>query len=129
MTSPGWYPDPSGQPFQRYWNGNAWTADIHQNVPFGQIDQNPPGYTAPLPYVPMQPIPPLQKPARSWYKKKRYLIPLGIVGALIAAGLIDAGVNPPKDENASNNTSVAAQADTTTSVATSAAAPPAPAAT
>lgn len=23
---PGWYPDPSGAPVQRFWDGNAWTA-------------------------------------------------------------------------------------------------------
>ena len=25
MTAPGWYPDPSGAPGQRYWDGVAWT--------------------------------------------------------------------------------------------------------
>jgi Protein of unknown function (DUF2510) len=25
MTAPGWYPDPSGIPGQRYWDGIAWT--------------------------------------------------------------------------------------------------------
>nr|WP_241011091.1 DUF2510 domain-containing protein [Mycobacterium gordonae] len=26
---PGWYPDPSGQPRQRYWDGATWTAFTH----------------------------------------------------------------------------------------------------
>lgn len=25
-TAPGWYPDPSGAPLQRYWDGISWTA-------------------------------------------------------------------------------------------------------
>ena len=25
MTAPGWYPDPSGAPHQRYWDGTQWT--------------------------------------------------------------------------------------------------------
>lgn len=27
---PGWYPDPSGSPQQRYWNGTSWTEHVHQ---------------------------------------------------------------------------------------------------
>ncbi|MDT2009989.1 DUF2510 domain-containing protein [Rhodococcus opacus] len=23
----GWYPDPGGQPSQRFWDGHAWTED------------------------------------------------------------------------------------------------------
>lgn len=26
MTQPGWYPDPSGQPVQRYFDGFEWSA-------------------------------------------------------------------------------------------------------
>jgi hypothetical protein len=25
MSSAGWYPDPSGAPLQRYWDGAVWT--------------------------------------------------------------------------------------------------------
>ncbi|MDP7703778.1 MULTISPECIES: DUF2510 domain-containing protein [unclassified Mycobacterium] len=28
-TPAGWYPDPSGQPGQRYWDGGTWTAFTH----------------------------------------------------------------------------------------------------
>ncbi|ODR17477.1 hypothetical protein BHQ23_26260 [Mycobacterium gordonae] len=30
---PGWYPDPSGQPGQRYWDGAAWTHFTHPPAP------------------------------------------------------------------------------------------------
>ncbi|MFC6356343.1 DUF2510 domain-containing protein [Luethyella okanaganae] len=29
VAQPGWYPDPSGAPGQRWWNGHQWTNDIH----------------------------------------------------------------------------------------------------
>jgi uncharacterized protein len=25
MSAPGWYPDPNGQPYQRWWDGTQWT--------------------------------------------------------------------------------------------------------
>jgi DNA uptake protein ComE-like DNA-binding protein len=28
-SPPGWYPDPGGQPFQRWWNGTTWTDATH----------------------------------------------------------------------------------------------------
>lgn len=28
MTAAGWYPDPSGQPAQRYWDGAAWSEHV-----------------------------------------------------------------------------------------------------
>lgn len=30
---PGWYPDPAGQPGQRYWDGAAWTHFTHPPAP------------------------------------------------------------------------------------------------
>src|SRR3954468_15823525 len=41
MPPPGWYPNPSGEPGQRYWDGHNWTIE---NVP----PKPPPGwYTNP----------------------------------------------------------------------------------
>ncbi|WP_425310037.1 DUF2510 domain-containing protein [Ammonicoccus fulvus] len=42
MQSPGWYPDPSGQPHSfRFWDGNAWTPVTTQdpNTPWPRPDQ------------------------------------------------------------------------------------------
>lgn len=33
----GWFPDPAGAPAYRWWNGVAWTDDLH---PFGSPDQH-----------------------------------------------------------------------------------------
>ena len=30
---PGWYPDPSGAPLQRYWDGTTWTAQTAGGLP------------------------------------------------------------------------------------------------
>lgn len=30
---PGWYPDPSGAPLQRFWDGNAWTSQTAAGYP------------------------------------------------------------------------------------------------
>lgn len=29
---PGWYPDPKGQPQERYWDGHAWTEQTRPMV-------------------------------------------------------------------------------------------------
>lgn len=52
VTSPGWYPDPAGQPnAYRYWNGQAWT----QDVTYGQAGPAPGGYGGPPPPPPPPP--------------------------------------------------------------------------
>ena len=39
MTAPGWYPDPSGAPHQRYWDGAQWT---EQTAPYSGPQVAPP---------------------------------------------------------------------------------------
>lgn len=43
MTAPGWYPDPSGQPGQRYFDGQRWTQHFAPHAP--------PAAAAPAPTV------------------------------------------------------------------------------
>ncbi len=68
---PGWYPDPSGQPATRWWDGHAWTASL---VPFA-----PPmvGSEAPAP----RPAPPTLPAKAAW---------LGLAGVLV--GFVLGGV-------------------------------------
>lgn len=54
-SSPGWYPDPSGQPAERYHNGVGWTVHRRESV------ESPP--TTPIPRAAAQP--PLASPAES----------------------------------------------------------------
>jgi hypothetical protein len=33
IQSPGWFPDPAGEPIQRYWDGTQWTKDTRPFPP------------------------------------------------------------------------------------------------
>jgi hypothetical protein len=91
-NAPGWYPDPTGRPIPRWWDGNAWT----QDAPLP-----PPGYssqfdTAPLPSDYQPPVP----PERPWYGRKSFLITATILSLLIVLGVIAAVVgSAPKGSN------------------------------
>jgi Protein of unknown function (DUF2510) len=55
MSSPppaGWYPNPSGAPGQRYFDGRDWTAH-HRPTPLQPMPAAPP--TMPAPHQPAQP--------------------------------------------------------------------------
>ena len=71
MTAPGWYPDPSGDGNQRYWDGNAW----------GPVAPPPaaPPTTPPLTPAGVQ-VPVLPPPPP---KKNSQLKPLLIIGILL----------------------------------------------
>jgi Protein of unknown function (DUF2510) len=45
MSRPGWYPDPSGTPGQRYWDGRQWT---HHAPPPSIVINNTVGVPAPV---------------------------------------------------------------------------------
>lgn len=66
-TPAGWHPQPDGR--RRYWDGQQWTEHFA------------PGTTQAA-----APVHPAPQAARSWYAKKRVLIPAGIVALLIAIG-------------------------------------------
>jgi hypothetical protein len=47
-VSPGWYPDPSGQPGVRWWDGTQWTSHTQPASPaMGQQASQAPGQSAP----------------------------------------------------------------------------------
>ena len=51
MSAPGWYPDPNGQPYQRWWDGTRWTEQVQQQPQ----PQAQPGYQEPPAYQQQQP--------------------------------------------------------------------------
>ncbi|MDN5893277.1 MAG: DUF2510 domain-containing protein [Nocardioides sp.] len=73
MASPGWYPDPSGQPNRfRFWDGRSWseqtTMDPWNTPPPGQAPPGPPAQQPQQPgqsWQPGQPGPPGQ-PGQGW---------------------------------------------------------------
>ena len=90
-TPPGWYPDPSGAPGQRYWDGTTWTqhtSGAYPVPPYAAAPYAAPAYAA-SPYV----APPY---AASPYPAAPYSVPprrtrwgliLGIVfGSLLLLG-------------------------------------------
>jgi hypothetical protein len=84
MSAPGWYPDPNGQPYQRWWDGTRWTdqtaAQQQQQQPYQTgYAQQPPAY--PVQYAQATPMRPDQ--ARQWAMFAHLSGLLGILGPLI----------------------------------------------
>jgi uncharacterized protein DUF2510 len=93
QTPPGWYPD--GQGNTRYWDGAGWSAA----PPQPKVDGG--GYPGPHATSPLPPINPATHGPKAWYQRKGFLIPAGVVGALIVIGGIASAVSPKK--NVSSN--------------------------
>ena len=104
MTAPGWYPDPSGDGTQRYWDGNAWGP----SAPPPAASPNTPPLTPAGVQVPvLPPLPP---------KKKSRLKPLLITGGvLFLAWQLLPGLGGKKTESSSSsNTSSSSATKPTT---------------
>src|SRR5690349_12060719 len=92
-TAPGWYPDPTGLPVQRYWDGNDWTehTGVAPAPPTGNAVEFP---TAKLP----SPDGPSTAPNRQVYRRKGFVIAASILGMLIVFAIIGALTgNSPKN--------------------------------
>lgn len=76
-TPAGWYPQQDGQ--QRYWDGEAWTSHVAPGA--GAAGATPAAAQA------------AGTAARPWFKKKRFIIPGGLV-ALAVLGSAVGGSNP-----------------------------------
>lgn len=89
----GYYPDAQG--IQRYWDGNAWTEHTQQMPAAGPP---PPNSTSSA------------KSEREWFKKKRFMIPIGLVVlGVIGSALGGGGEADPAA--AADTTAVAKPAD------------------
>lgn len=115
----GWYPDPQDATHQRYWDGTAWTGHTAPATPTApaQPPQPTPPVTVPTPPVAV-PTPPTATPAWSpmtpggglpaaaktaWYKRKAFLIPVGILVGLIVIGAL---VGPRSDHSSAIEKSI-----------------------
>jgi hypothetical protein len=110
MDSPaGWYPQPDGQ--FRYWDGQNWTDHFAPGTPPNAVPN------------PMAPT--TGKPARPWFKKKRFILPIAGVIVIIIAGSL--GNNPSTTPTASTSTpSVTAKPSVPNAVTTPTPKAPAP---
>ncbi|MBU4465326.1 MAG: DUF805 domain-containing protein [Actinobacteria bacterium] len=78
LTPPpaGWYPDPSGAPAERWWNGRAWTASMQSPggaatpvaiTPVAPYAPAGPAWGAVQPYAPHAPLVPVVVPTATGY--------------------------------------------------------------
>lgn len=94
MTAPGWYPDPSGDGTQRYWDGNAWGPSAPPPAAPPTTPPLTPGQSAGVQVPVLPPLPP---------KKSGRLKPLLIIGGvLFLAWLLLPGLGGNKNESSSS---------------------------
>ncbi|MFN8159189.1 MAG: DUF4333 domain-containing protein [Candidatus Nanopelagicales bacterium] len=89
LPQPGWYPDPSGAPALRWWNGVTWSETTHPLSPDAEAPAPaaaPP--TAPLPttqvWAPVVPPPSAEPQAETSAPRRRWWIPVVAIVALLA---------------------------------------------
>jgi hypothetical protein len=109
----GWYPQDDGR--QRYWDGQKWTEHFAPGAP-----QQTSGPTVPA--AAMMTAGGSAAP-RSWFKKKRVIIPAGLVGLVIfASALGAAGSDDPKTPTALDKPTTSSSASTPSTASPTAAA-------
>src|SRR5690349_7483387 len=88
---PGWYPDPSGRPGMRWWDGMQWTGHT--------VPPRPPVDSAPTPVgMTLPPIAPPQPPAGTTRRRKAWpWVVAGLAVLLLVLGGIGA-IASDKDE-------------------------------
>jgi Protein of unknown function (DUF2510) len=104
---PGWYPDPTGLPFERYWDGVRW---VESTRPFAAAP--PPVPTPTTRYQSMDPAASAwdgaPAAARPWYRRKAVVISAAVIGALVAISGISSALSPNHKDNRSDGAAVAA---------------------
>lgn len=97
-TPAGWFPQEDGR--QRYWDGEKWTEH------FAPGDQ----HRGASPEAAAADVPPAQSPDRPWFKKKRFIIPAGVVGLVMVASALGGGGDDPTTPAAAPVTSASESA-------------------
>ncbi|HMM96280.1 Ltp family lipoprotein [Phycicoccus sp.] len=109
----GWYPQDDGR--QRYWDGQKWTEHFAPGAP--QQTSGPTVPTAAMMTAGGSAAP------RPWFKKKRVIIPAGLVGLVIfASALGAAGSDDPKTPTALDKPTTSSSASTPSTASPTAAA-------
>ena len=115
-TPAGWYPQEDGR--QRYWDGEKWTEHFAPGSTQG---------TSPM----AQPMPGSaalgSTPQRPWFKKKRFIIPAGLVAFVILGSALSGGGDDPSTSTALETPESTTSTTAPAASATSAAAPATPA--
>ena len=83
-TPAGWYPQEDGR--QRYWDGERWTENFAPGTQQEATVASGATLAAGSPGGVMT-----QSAARPWFKKKRFLIPGGVVGVIILGSALSGG--------------------------------------
>lgn len=92
---PGWYEDQHNPGRQRWWDGENWTNHFAASPPPPSISNAPTmGDTGPRGSR--------QHRARPWWQRKRLLIPSGLVGLIMIAGVADFGTQPSDEQIATD---------------------------
>lgn len=93
LPQPGWYPDPSGAPALRWWNGVTWgdaTHPLSPDVPAPEVRSVPP--TAPLPttqvWAPVVPPDTVVEAPESDAPRRRWWLPVVAVVALLGLAAV-----------------------------------------
>lgn len=87
MSSPGWYPDPAGDPdLQRYWDGSGWSSQTRP------VDKSAPEGPSAWPELEQQQAEawsPVEAPGR---RRTGLFVALGVVAVLVVGGGVAAAV-------------------------------------
>ena len=109
-TPAGWYPQEDGR--QRYWDGEKWTEHF---APGGGQATAVTGNSALAEGTSVTGV--AQTDSRPWFKKKRFILPAGGVGAIILISALNGGGSDQPDTPAALVGSVSTAASQTTAAA------------
>jgi uncharacterized RDD family membrane protein YckC len=93
----GWYPDPSGDPGQRWWDGERWTDHVHRPVFEPPVSPSRPAERPSAAHEP----PAFALPAASWWSRVAATLADGaiVLGIAVAAGSIVGALGASRPES------------------------------
>jgi len=126
-TPAGWYPQPDGT--QRYWDGTSWTEHVapgaglgHGPAQVGPADGPSGTATFASSQAPTS-AETLPSSPRPWFKKKRYVVPGGLLTAFVLIGALGGGGDDASNPSTALEASVSASPSPASPVAPETTAP------